>query len=62
MIKDITAAKVGDPLRYSDPTADLRRKLMALCTHGLEENYVFGSQCKIVVGLIHNSDSGCLRP
>ena len=64
MIKDITAAKVGDPLRYrplmKDPTADLRGRLMALWTHGLEENYVSGSQSKSVVGLIQNSDSGCL--
>ena len=60
LIKDITRAKVEDPLRYrplqADPTGLLRARLLELWSCGLEKNYVSGGQSKCVVGLIQNSE------
>jgi len=64
IIKDITSAKVEDPLRYrplqTDPTGSLRGRLLELWSSGLERKYVSGEQSKCVVGLIQKSDKDTL--
>lgn len=64
LIKEITASKVGDPLRYrplpSDPTALLRKRLLKVWTTGLEKEFVSSEQSRGVVGLLQNDESGAL--
>ena len=62
LVKEITAAKVSDPLRYrplsSDPTPTLKTRLMNLWKTGYNESYVSPSQARSVVGLLWNVEKG----
>ena len=60
IIRDITASKVSDPLRYkplvSDRTNGIRKRLLELWSLCLQEDYVSVEQAKVIVGLIYNQE------
>ena len=62
IIKELTAAKVSDPLRYrplsDDPTRMLRKRLLDTWSVGLDRQFITSEQSRVVVELIQNKETG----
>ena len=62
IIKELTVAKVSDPLRYrplsDDPTRMLRKRLLDTWSVDLDRQLITSEQSRVVVGIIQNKETG----